>query len=190
MEDHDFEIFWIGIASTYYVCCIAILEVSSRPVLSLASGEQFAAVDYYGIVDGFTIPNSDFMEISRGFRKTHPQETCQQFPSASHGELKPLIHCLSLREVYRCPKRSLTKTPRDEEDDEPLFPMELSRSWAQRSDPTGATNTTGIRLARESLKLEVTLPKLNKSTLRPEAIPNPEIKFRIFQASKQSGASC
>ena len=63
------------------------------------------------------------------------------------------------------PKAELTKTPRDEEDDEPLFPMELSRSSTQPST-TGATNTTGIRLARKFVQLDVACPKFNNATLK------------------------
>ena len=66
------------------------------------------------------------------------------------------------------PKAELTKTPRDEEDDEPLFPMELSRSWAQRS-------TTGIRLPRKFFQLDVACPKFNNSSPEKRPSQNPEI---------------
>lgn len=78
--------FWIGIASTYYVCYTRGFLTTS---FVIGKWGRICSSWLLWIVDGYTIPNSDFMEISRGFRKTHPKETCQQLPSASHGELNP-----------------------------------------------------------------------------------------------------
>ena len=70
--------------------CIDILCMPychTRGFLTTSFVIGIAAVDYYGLWMGLPSPNSDFMEISRGFRKTHTKETCQQFPSASHEQL-------------------------------------------------------------------------------------------------------
>ena len=140
------------------------------------------------IVDGFTIPNSDFMEISRGFRKTHPKETCQQFPSASHGELKPLIHCLSLREVYRCPKRSWQRLPGTRRMTSPCFLW----NWADpgHNVPIQREQQTQREFVWPG-KLEVgcTLPKLNNSLT--EKRPSQIQKFNLPTSNHPfSGASC